>query len=309
MFTAVKYLKDFPNGNNSPAMVNRKTGELYINLYRWNNIAFEHRVFIILHELAHVKLNSSDEKLVDELAHKWFIEMGYSLTDSVYALTKVLHADSKINYERSLDQFKRAYAIEKAYNQYSAYVGFDDLKNNPNIIIASVYDGYDDSILVEFEQYDFDIANELKQLKGLSRKDYKKMKKSVRLYKRMGRAKKKNAVANDVQAGADTRQTYAEQGVYVPTRAEAIGKGFADTTKAIAGAFGGGLGGVAQTVTDYATEATEPNYSSRIAPSTDNSTTANTTTTKKKKSNTTVYVTAGVIGVAILAIIIYVIKK
>ena len=317
--TSVKYLNEFPDHNNSPAMVNRKTGELFINLDRWKDIAFVHRVFIILHELAHVVLDSSDEMAVDALAHKWYIEMGYSLTESVYALTKVLHADSKVNYERSLAQYNRAKSIEDRNNLLSHYEGYDEIKNNPNCFITSIESSFDgESIVVHFDE--FDVNNEINNLPGLSRKEMKKKKRAARLYKRIGRGKKKHAVANDIQAGADTRKIYADKGILVETRGQSISKGVSGAIQAVAGAVSGAMGGGAAASIQGAISGMIPQEPQQEVPATQQSfasrkaaPVAASADTKKSmtapQSNIKKYALIGGIILAVIAVIIIVIKK
>jgi hypothetical protein len=93
---------------NSPAMVNRKTGEAYFSLEFWNILPKEHRLFVLLHELAHYSLNTSDEIKADALAFKLYSDMGYSLTQSVRALTKILSFKNPEHWQRVYMQLERA---------------------------------------------------------------------------------------------------------------------------------------------------------------------------------------------------------
>lgn len=100
-------------GSLTPARCNRRTGEILINDSRWPKIEPLHRIFILLHEYAHVVLNSSDEFEVDRLAHKMFVEMGYPLTESVRALSQVLTGTSQSHVQRVKAQLDRAYEFDK----------------------------------------------------------------------------------------------------------------------------------------------------------------------------------------------------
>lgn len=108
-------IRHVPNieGSTTPARCNRRTGEILINDSRWPKIEPTHRLFILLHEYAHVVLNSSDEFEVDQLAHKMFVEMGYPLTESVKALSRVLTGTSESHVERVKAQADRAYEFDK----------------------------------------------------------------------------------------------------------------------------------------------------------------------------------------------------
>lgn len=101
------------NGNPTPARCNRKTGEIWINDQVWRTISPEHRVFILLHEYGHIMLDSSDELAVDEYAMKLYISLGYSLTDSVKSLSRVLTGKSDQHVQRVQNQYNRAKEIDK----------------------------------------------------------------------------------------------------------------------------------------------------------------------------------------------------
>lgn len=92
----------------TPACCLRSTGEMWISLKHWRKMTFEAKVFVILHENAHIVLNSSNEKLVDAYAHNQYMRMGYSLTESIKALTKVLSYTTEEHNERTINQARRA---------------------------------------------------------------------------------------------------------------------------------------------------------------------------------------------------------
>jgi len=100
----------------SPARVNRKTRELYINKAKWPSIAPEHRVFILLHEMAHCYLDSSNEYAVDELAFQWYLELGYSLTEAVRPLSTILNTNNDSHILRTEMQLDRAKVIDYHLN-------------------------------------------------------------------------------------------------------------------------------------------------------------------------------------------------
>lgn len=78
-------------GGGTPACVNRRTGAMYIDRVWWNSLTLEHRFFILLHEYAHAQLNTRNEFLADDLAFKIYVSFGYSITECVHALTRVLN--------------------------------------------------------------------------------------------------------------------------------------------------------------------------------------------------------------------------
>jgi len=113
---SIRHVPSIP-GSTTPARCNRRTGEILINDSRWSKIEPAHRVFILLHEYAHIALNSSDEFEVDKLAHKIYLERGYPLTESVRALSKVLTGSSESHVQRVQAQLNRAYDVDKNNTQ------------------------------------------------------------------------------------------------------------------------------------------------------------------------------------------------
>ena len=101
------------NGNPTPARCNRRTGEIWINDSVWYTIPPAHRMFILLHEYGHIQLNTSDELAVDAFASKLYVQMGYSLTDSVKSLSRVLTGKSPQHIQRVAMQLKRAKEIDQ----------------------------------------------------------------------------------------------------------------------------------------------------------------------------------------------------
>jgi hypothetical protein len=103
------YYADIPR--RTPASANRATGEIFLNINRWHKIKPSHKVFIILHEMAHIVLNTSNEYAVDQWAQEQYIAMGYPLTESVKALTQVLPGRSAEQIKRAELQMQRATQI------------------------------------------------------------------------------------------------------------------------------------------------------------------------------------------------------
>lgn len=103
--TAIYYMPDL---GETPASVNRKTGEILINQRMWNAMPFEHRVFVLLHEWAHIKCQTSNEFRADEVAFKEYIKHGFSLKASVKALFSLLNFSNPEHLPRLHAQYKRA---------------------------------------------------------------------------------------------------------------------------------------------------------------------------------------------------------
>jgi hypothetical protein len=71
---------------NTPARINRKTGDIFINKKIWFSIPEKERKFILLHELGHYKLQTKDEIKADDYAFRKFAGT------EPYSLKAILHA-------------------------------------------------------------------------------------------------------------------------------------------------------------------------------------------------------------------------
>lgn len=100
----------------TPARVNRSTGEMYINAFMWPRLTPEQRIFIMLHELGHVKLQTSDEFAADAFAFKKYADMGYSLKASITALSRVLPFTNQEQRDRLVAQYDRAAMFDYVRN-------------------------------------------------------------------------------------------------------------------------------------------------------------------------------------------------
>ena len=100
-------------GGRTPACINRQTGLMLIDRKWWNNLPTEHRFFILLHEWSHAELNTTNEFKADDLAFKTYVKFGYSITQAIYALTKVLSYETKEHTERTLQLIETAKKYDK----------------------------------------------------------------------------------------------------------------------------------------------------------------------------------------------------
>ncbi len=109
-------------GGRTPACVNRVTGVMFVDRNWWNKLPVEHRLFILLHEYAHAKLNTTDEFKADALAFKIYADMGYSLTESIKSLTRVLSytgSNKQEHTDRTLSLINQAVDYDKKNNYRS----------------------------------------------------------------------------------------------------------------------------------------------------------------------------------------------
>ncbi|MBC8051880.1 MAG: hypothetical protein H7Y13_02330 [Sphingobacteriaceae bacterium] len=101
---------------NTPARVNRRTGVMYLSLKHMKAMPKEHRLFVMLHEQAHVELQTTDEVKADAAAFKKYADRGYSLKASVKALTRVLNGENHEHAWRMYCQLKRAEQYDIKFN-------------------------------------------------------------------------------------------------------------------------------------------------------------------------------------------------
>jgi len=114
MFSEIVKVPFLPQGG--PASVNAITRKLTLSEEYWSTMKHEWKIFILLHELAHLNLNSSDELEVDAYAMKWYVKLGYSPKEAVYALTKVLNLRTTEQIQRIVQQLDLAKHYDYLYN-------------------------------------------------------------------------------------------------------------------------------------------------------------------------------------------------
>lgn len=106
----------------SIAAVDKQTGTMYINRDELSRVKSEYNLsakeaedvlfFVMLHENAHLVLQSSNEEAVDEWAHRVYLESGRSLKNSVFAITRLLRFNKAEDYRRASSQLRRAQAYD-----------------------------------------------------------------------------------------------------------------------------------------------------------------------------------------------------
>lgn len=243
--TAITNITYQPNLGSTPARVNRLTGELQINLALWNQIKPEHRFFILLHELGHLALQTSDEKAVDNWAFHHYAENGYSLKEGVYALSKVLNGKSPEHYWRIYLQLERA----KNYD-FLHYGNVSAKFNNNEEMMTTNQEDYLRTMINSEQFWD--------SFKG---------KKEAKLARKKERAESKGYRR---RTKADAEMELAKHGIAKPTFGQKIGE-FMDKAGGIAsGIMGGGLKQVfsdpTQTESPTGTRLANPNLTTPIKP-------------------------------------------
>ena len=99
----------------SPAAINRRTGDLYVSsaFYQLPRL---HQKFVLLHELAHWKLNTKSELVADRAAVLWLAKNGEPLSDTVAAVYKVLDLSRKAHQIRAFRAIQAAVHFDKITN-------------------------------------------------------------------------------------------------------------------------------------------------------------------------------------------------
>ena len=99
---------------NTPAKINRYTGIIQLNNKIWHEIPEIQRRFILLHELGHYYLNTSDEKKADEYAFEHLAgKMPYSLKGILGAISENLDIENNPKHrERYLEIVKKLIQID-----------------------------------------------------------------------------------------------------------------------------------------------------------------------------------------------------
>ncbi len=181
------------DGNPTPARCNRRTGEIWINDSVWPTIKPEHRMFILLHEYGHIQLNTSDELAVDAYASDLYIKLGYSLTESVKALSQVLTGKSNQHVDRVKAQLDRAKKI--------------DQKNNNKMTLI-------EQANTDFTGAWYDVDN-YDDLFGLGKKAQarKKERQDAKNYARRTKADAKLTVAESKKIKQEAKAILADQGI------------------------------------------------------------------------------------------------
>lgn len=267
----------------SPACVNRKTRELYLNANTWQTIQPEHRVFIMLHEYAHCVLDSSNEELVDALAFEWYIELGYSLTEAVKSLTRILNTNNQSHIQRAELQLKRAKMIDSKNNKNMSGNSFKnsgnmDLVGRLNTMGTFIEDSYINSCTGNTQCG----GSLLDSLTGCQAGET--VKACTKRMKREGIETSRINKSEAKRLRAEAEVTLAEQGIVQPRK-----PGFGES-------FGAALGGIGKVASNIFGKG-EPASDGGAMPQ------------QPQKSNTALYVGLGVGGLLLIVVAVIFLKK
>jgi hypothetical protein len=110
---AVRWANRNDRIGNSPAAVYRRSGVVVLNPSYKGRLTPQEWCFILLHEMGHIVLQTSNEKAVDEWAFAQYASRGHSLKASVNALLKSFSFTNPEQIERANLQYQRALHFQK----------------------------------------------------------------------------------------------------------------------------------------------------------------------------------------------------
>jgi len=127
-FSRVQFIKTPAEGI---AKSRRRDGLLVINLHWWPKLKEEHKMFVLCHEEGHIAHNTRDEMLADKYASEKYFAAGYSLSESVKAITQLLKTRNPVHTARAWVQFQRAlkYDWEVNKNQKAYRTRYDNIND------------------------------------------------------------------------------------------------------------------------------------------------------------------------------------
>lgn len=112
MKTGITAIYEVDDLGTTPARVNRRTGELYINKKIWKDLDQDARLFVLLHEAGHVDQDTRSELKADNYAFHAYAQAGKPLTKSIQALTRLLHFNNPQHFDRVKAQTHRAFSYD-----------------------------------------------------------------------------------------------------------------------------------------------------------------------------------------------------
>jgi hypothetical protein len=241
--TKVTFLE---NLGSTPATVNKRTGELYLSRHHWRRMNPDQRFFMLMHELGHVALQTSNELEADAYAWEQYAATGRSLKNSVKALTGLLSGNSPEHITRAVLQYQRALDHDRKQNPQ---------KSNPmpthtnsgsiipsNGILAAKYSTAQPGLQIAYPEQ----ASELSDFKGRAkrkeqRQEAKAERKMVKAEsKAVKRETKAEGKAYKKKAVGDSNVILAQQGINARSD---MAKGILGGMAKVAGAVGGSIVG------------------------------------------------------------------
>ncbi len=320
--TSVRYIND---PNEGIAKSRRSTGELVINKYYFFRLPKEHQLFVLLHEAGHIAHNTRDELTADKFASDVYLNAGFPISESVKALACHLQENNPVHIARAWAQYQRALEFDYRQNNNQKtfrphYDSIPEIKQNLKVMVAK-------------NTY----APEWTPFLGIAIGKKARQRKQEKFDTKMAT---KAARAANINSKAQSRFTLAEQGIVMPSGGSAIGSALQGAAGLVGNLTGmGQIGSVlqsagganpepGQSLPDLMTQlppaiyntgdgrsmgsmtgdsTTIPNMATQPFAPVQNDTSNNTgTDAKKKNTNMLIF---GVVGVAVLALIFFLIRK
>ncbi len=130
-------------GSNTPARVNRMTGEIILNRSRWDKIPDEYKKFILLHEAGHYKLQTKNELLADKYAFQHFAGTEpMSLKNSVKSISQILPFTRQEHFDRFNSISKQALIFDAENN--NNLKAKEMITNNDKLSFMDTEENYSD---------------------------------------------------------------------------------------------------------------------------------------------------------------------
>jgi len=89
---------------------------MYISMKHFRQMPASHRTFVMLHEMGHVVLQTTNEIEADAWAFKQYADLGLPLSESVKALTRILSPSNPDHNQRMYLQLQRALKYDREVN-------------------------------------------------------------------------------------------------------------------------------------------------------------------------------------------------
>jgi len=116
----------------TPAKVHRPTGTIYWSR-KYNYLPMAQKVFIIMHEIGHYKLQTKNEFEADNYAFNRVAgKFPESLKNSVYAMTDVFNFSTTEQKQRVIEQLKRAFMFDYKHNNNLKALNYLKILNGEN---------------------------------------------------------------------------------------------------------------------------------------------------------------------------------
>lgn len=207
--------------------MNRKTGELQINVPVWEKLSKDQQRFVELHEEGHLVLQTTNELAADRYAFDKYAKEGHSLKTAVKTLTGVL--------QNKPTHLLRSYAVLKQAENFQ--------KNNNmsqgNVWITQAWDNF--LGVGKKAKQKREERKEVRQDRREARQERREEKKDLKLQKRQDRNERKNTLA---EARAEQKVLLAEKGQSAGGQLTAgIGNAIGNIGSTVASVASGGLSG------------------------------------------------------------------